>query len=229
LKLTKPSIMELRSLTPVFGGHERGREKMTGRTLAIWGTMLAVAWAAVVMGEAMLVSPAWSSPGVASAHMLLLAAATLLTLVGVIIGVLSITSATARALPVLGVCIAATVSGFYTGDAVRMAGFRKCGERLRPTVTAIRDYESQHGYPPAHLADAGLPAQVESGLGAYPVVMYKIAPPDRPIHGNRWMLTLETFSGSSWDQFILLPNGHYPEAGFGGAIQRLGEWAYVHE
>jgi hypothetical protein len=213
----------------VFGGHEREREKMTGRTLAIWATMLSVAWGGVVVGDAMLVSPAWSSRGAASAHMIFFMAATLLTLVGGIVGVLSIRSANARALPLLGVCIALGVSGVYAGNAVRMAGFRRCGERLRPTVTAIRDYESRHGYPPAHLADAGLPAEVQSGLGAYPLVVYEVEPPDRPIFGNRWMLKVETFSGSSWDQFILLPNGHYPEAGFGGAIERLGEWAYVHE
>jgi len=78
---------------------------MTGRTLAISGAMLAVAWGAVVVGEAMLVSPAWSSRGVASAHVVLFVAAGLLTLVGIIVGVLSIRLTTARAVTVLGMCI----------------------------------------------------------------------------------------------------------------------------
>jgi len=35
LKLTKPSIMELRSLTPVFGGRGDRRREETGRTSMI--------------------------------------------------------------------------------------------------------------------------------------------------------------------------------------------------
>jgi len=33
----------------------------------------------------------------------------------------------------------------------------------------------------------------------------------------------------NWDLFIYFPDQEYPERGFGGVIERLGAWAYVHE
>ncbi len=99
-----------------------------------------------------------------------------------------------------------------------------------PTVAAVREYEARHGYPPVTLADAGLPAAAQAtGLGAYPAVAYEVQPAQARVFGNRWMLRVEAFNGSGWDQLIYLPNGRYPRVGFGGAVKRLGDWAYVRD
>jgi hypothetical protein len=43
-------------------------------------------------------------------------------------------------------------------------------------------------------------------------------------------LVVFTPSGAiNFDQFMYFPNRNYPEQGFGGWIERIGDWAYVHE
>ncbi len=203
---------------------------MNGRALAIWALALSGAWSLVVLAEAMLLSPAWSSDVVGSLYMLSSVGATLLSFVGIIVGILAIRRAKARALVLLGVSIAAGIGGTYADDAVRMAGMRRCGERFRPLIAAIREYEVRHSSPPPRLADAGLTEAVQSsGLAAYPHVIYDVRRPDDLVYGNRWMLRMEAFNGGGWDQLIFLPNGKYPKEGFGGVVERLGDWAYVRD
>jgi hypothetical protein len=33
----------------------------------------------------------------------------------------------------------------------------------------------------------------------------------------------------NWDTFIYFPNQRYPDVGYGGWIERIDRWAYVHE
>ena len=202
---------------------------MSTKALAVWVGLLSVTWSGVVVGDALLVSPAWSSPAVGGGHMLLSAAAMLLTVVAVLVGALSLRAAKGRALALVSASIALAVGGTNASDVVRMASFRKCGERLRPTVSAIRDYERRNGSPPIRLVDAGLPVEgAATGLGAYPSVVYERRLGQGVAFGNQWMLRVEAFHGG-WDQFIFLPNGNYPKVGFGGTVVRLGDWVYVYE
>jgi hypothetical protein len=47
---------------------------------------------------------------------------------------------------------------------------------------------------------------------------------------NAWVLYVDTpRAGINFDQFIYLPLTNYPPRGFGGRLERLGDWAYVHE
>jgi hypothetical protein len=122
------------------------------------------------------------------------------------------------------------VGGTSADEAFRIAGFARCGQRLAPTVAAIRGYEQRHGVPPPSIAELGLPIEaLTTGLAAYPHATYQSVDSDALIYGNRWMLSVEAFDGTSWDRFIFLPNGQYPRFGFGGALEPVGEWAYVHE
>jgi hypothetical protein len=68
----------------------------------------------------------------------------------------------------------------------------------------------------------------ETGLGAYPKIRYTVSSAAEHLYGNSWMLSVDAFSGG-FDQLIYLPNQEYPLSGFGGSLERLGVWAYVHE
>jgi hypothetical protein len=208
---------------------------MTRRVLILWTVLLLATWAGVVAGDAMLVEPRWSSVPVASTHMLLLMAGIALAGLGVIVGLLAmrpspIPGASRRALLLCLVSLISSIGGTHIGNTIRIAGFHRCGERLRPLVASLREYEALHGAAPGSLRDLGPTApSAETGLGAYPPVLYETGAGGADVFGNRWMLRLEAFHGTGWDQFIFLPNGRYPESGFGGSIQRVGEWAYVWE
>jgi hypothetical protein len=208
---------------------------MASRALTLWTVMLLATWGGVVLGDALLVEPRWSSELVAGVHMLLLMAGTLVGLLGLIVGLLAlrrsaVPGSNRRALVLLLASLTASVGGTYAGDSIRIAGFRRCGERLNPLVATLREYETLHGSPPTSPADLGPTAPpLETGLKAYPRVLYETSNADATMSGNRWILRVEAFRGTGWDQFIFLPNANYPKVGFGGTIERVGEWAYVWE
>ena len=100
-------------------------------------------------------------------------------------------------------------------------------------VRAIHQYENNTGQPPPDLADLVpdyLPSVPRTGLPAYPDYEYSTGhAPDR-WDGNPWVLYVLTSSGGiNFDQFLYFPLQNYPESGCGGALQRIGAWAYVHE
>jgi hypothetical protein len=48
--------------------------------------------------------------------------------------------------------------------------------------------------------------------------------------GNEWILEVRASNGvMNWDSFLYFPNQNYPSAGYGGVVERMGEWAYIHE
>jgi hypothetical protein len=126
-----------------------------------------------------------------------------------------------------------TFVGNQVGHHVRMREFRQLGQRSGPLVQAIRQYEVAEGSLPESLAElvpAYLPKVPLTGMGAYPEYSYSRAEEGDDFYGNTWMLSVPTPMGLiNWDSFIYLPNGDYPRYGFGGSLERIGEWAYVHE
>lgn len=65
-----------------------------------------------------------------------------------------------------------------------------------------------------------------------PGVVDLLGPPTSTVdaHGTPWQLVVECSMGFlNWDVFMYWPTQDYPEQGFGGTIERIGEWAYVHE
>jgi hypothetical protein len=48
--------------------------------------------------------------------------------------------------------------------------------------------------------------------------------------GNPWVLVAPVSSGIiNWDLFMYFPLQNYPDHGYGGSVQRIADWAYVHE
>jgi hypothetical protein len=122
---------------------------------------------------------------------------------------------------------------FVLGHDIRMGGFEHLAARSRPLVQAIRDYSAATGHPPASLDDLVpqyLPAVPGTGMPCYPRYEYSADhPPDR-WDGNPWVLYVHTTSGVlGFDMFMYFPLQNYPKQGYGGGLERVGDWAYVHE
>lgn len=136
---------------------------------------------------------------------------------------------------VIALCCAVYFAAFGAavriGDNIRMSAFRRLAERSEPLIAAIRAYEQKHGRPPESL-QALVPEFISSvpstGMGAYPE--YRYSPAGTNDHGNPWVVTVFTPSGGiNFDQFMYFPLTNYPERGYGGWLERVGDWAYVHE
>ena len=139
----------------------------------------------------------------------------------------------ARALAAAIVLHVATIVGLRLGNSVRMAAFQRLAERSTPLVQAIRSYESRHGTPPADLIALGpeyLPESPGTGIAAYPRYEYRAGEKAARYDGNPWVLTVFTPSGGiNFDQFMYFPKQNYPKNGYGGWLERIADWAYVHE
>lgn len=120
----------------------------------------------------------------------------------------------------------------WLAQSVRMHAMRHLAVRSRPIVNAIRQYEAYNGVPPAALADLVpkyLPAVPDTGMGAYPKYEYVSGQPSN-WDENPWVLYVKTFSGGiNWDIFMYFPKQNYPTVGYGEGIERIEDWAYVHE
>ena len=105
------------------------------------------------------------------------------------------------------------------------------GDRGRPLIEAIRAYEQKNGRPPKSL-DELVPDYVEAipttGIGAHPDFQYVVGQPDG-YEGNPWVLTVTPPCAAGFDVFLYFPRQNYPDRGYSGALERIGDWAYVHE
>lgn len=122
---------------------------------------------------------------------------------------------------------------FRIGDWVRMHGFHKLAERSVPLVQAIHRFEDKKGCPPNSLEEL-IPDYLDSiphtGMGAYPDYKYEVSEDANSWRGNPWAIYIDTPSGGiNFDMFMYLPDHNYPEMGYGGYLERIGDWAYVHE
>lgn len=138
-----------------------------------------------------------------------------------------------RYLVVSVVYLAASLVGLLLGARVRMAAFEKLAERSAPLVQAIRSYEAQHGAPPPDLAalvPSYLAAVPRTGMAAYPEYGYFASKTAGEQRGNPWVIIINTPSGGiNFDEFMYFPLQNYPAEDYGGVLQRIRDWAYLHE
>ncbi len=130
-------------------------------------------------------------------------------------------------------CIAVGIPSIKFHWPIRRAAFVQLAERSQPLVAAIHRFESERGRPPQAL-DELVPQYLEmipgTGMPAYPDYEYAVDTAAQPSDPERWILQVATPSrGINFDCFIYLPSQQYPENGYGGWLERIGEWAYVHE
>ncbi|QIF02045.1 hypothetical protein [Roseimicrobium sp. ORNL1] len=132
------------------------------------------------------------------------------------------------------VFLASLVAGEFFGQLVRHRAFNRLAERSAPLVEAIKKYEKEHGAPPPSLESLVpqyLPTVPRTGIMAYPTYRYYPKAKDsKDYEGNPWILSVSTPSGGiNFDEFLYFPLQNYPETGYGGGLQRIRDWAYLHE
>jgi hypothetical protein len=127
------------------------------------------------------------------------------------------------------------------GLEIRHSAFVDLARRSQPLVQAIIDYETDHGSPPAQLADL-IPQYLSHipaiGIGAYPEYIYEVSTPSVTqwtfFPNEPWALWVSTPTEIlDFDMFIYLPSQNYHAwgqwFGSGNTIEKIGDWAYVHE
>lgn len=133
----------------------------------------------------------------------------------------------------IGTCAVVFVfCGLKGRFAIRTKQFEDLANRSRPLIAAISRFEKDHGRPPAKL-DALVPKYIgevpHTGMGAYPDYEYKVSPID-PGLDAQWELSVPCSVGiANWDLFYYLPTEKYPQRNYGGYIEPIKNWAYVHE
>ncbi len=132
----------------------------------------------------------------------------------------STTSAAALGL-FTGICFAGVLSATW-----RMTAFEWSTHRARPLVEAIERYELDNGKPPTKL-DALVPLYLDQIPGRLPPLEIAVTLDYPP---NKWLLRADAGSGFlNWDQLLYLPQENYDDFTWGGSIERLGAWGYLHE
>lgn len=139
----------------------------------------------------------------------------------------------ARALACALVFTPSFVVGMLASAHLRHRAFEDLAERSMALVSAIEAFELAHGSPPPDL-DAlvpdFLPAVPGTGLGAHPRYDYHVGEAAVRFDQNPWAIVVSVPSGGiNFDTFMYFPRQNYPVRGYGGGIQRIGKWAYVHE
>lgn len=123
--------------------------------------------------------------------------------------------------------------GLQSGHSLRMGQFDKLVERSAPLVRAVHGYVEDTGHPPESL-HVLVPDRLQkiptTGMRLYPEFEYFVGEDAREWEGNPWILRLHTpVSFLNWDQLLYFPLQDYPDTGYSGRLERIGEWAYVHE
>lgn len=125
------------------------------------------------------------------------------------------------------------VGGLKLGVKIRTAGMVAFVNRSRPLVAAIHKYEKDHAVPPASLEQLipdYLPEYPSTGMMAYPTYDYFTGKYAKNFDNNRWVLYVFTpHGGINFDAMLYFPDQNYPQHGHGGWLERIGDWAYVHE
>lgn len=130
--------------------------------------------------------------------------------------------------------IACCFAGIRLGYQTRMAGMKAFTIRAGALLAAIQQYERDHLAPPESLqklVPRYLPKIPFTGMGAYPEFQYSTGAECRKwYHENPWALSVLTSRGIlNWDSILYFPRQNYPEKGYSGVLERVGDWAYVHE
>lgn len=112
-----------------------------------------------------------------------------------------------------------SIPSFMIGDKMRSYGFYLATERAKPLIAAIENYKKDNAALPSSLA-ALTPKYIDR-------IPYGLPPLELAEHDNGvWELSANTSTGAlNWDIFYYLSDKNYQ----GSSIERIGDWAYLHE
>jgi hypothetical protein len=140
-----------------------------------------------------------------------------------------------RAVEAVGIAIvflACFVGSLILGQEVWLDQIKNVVEQGEPLASAINEFATRNGHPPDSLDElvpqyiAAIPS---TGVGANPEFQYMVGKQDQ-FDGNPWVLRATppglTFG---FDCLMYFPLQNYPATGYGGSLERIGKWGYVHE
>ncbi|QDV16921.1 hypothetical protein Pan153_15550 [Gimesia panareensis] len=135
---------------------------------------------------------------------------------------------------VIGVYLPCFSVGVHLAKQYWTAGWEAFSERSQPLIAAIREYERDQGKPPETLADLVpdyLPAVPDTGIGACSEYQYFTGKrAQNEFEGNPWVLqVIPPVAGIGFDLVLYFPQQNYPKRVYGGSLERVGDWAYLHE
>ncbi len=133
-------------------------------------------------------------------------------------------------LVVSGCLVLLFIPALLGANGLRTFGFYLAARRAAPLISAIENYIRDTGTPPETLPQL-VPRYLPSLPARLPALELVTGQEARERYeGNDWVLSSDVPTGLiNWDQFMYFPNQRYPETGYGGWIQRIERWAYVHE
>jgi hypothetical protein len=122
--------------------------------------------------------------------------------------------------------------GLLLGRVVWRDRVERVVARGEPLVAAIHEVTARNGRPPEtldELVPEYLAAVPTTGIGTAPQFKYACDEPDR-YKGNPWVLIVyPPCHPMGFDNLMYFPLQNYPGSGYGGWIERIDGWGYVHE
>ena len=135
----------------------------------------------------------------------------------------------------LVLAVAAAMMSVFLYVQLQRLGARKAADRGEVIIHAIRNYEAEVGVLPASLADL-VPRELDSipetGMAGFPSFDYRET---RTETGESerlfasYELRVNLYKLLQFDCLVYWPEGNYPDLMYGGGVERIGAWAYVHE
>ncbi len=113
--------------------------------------------------------------------------------------------------------------------------------RARPLVTALEKFRSDHGHYPGaltRLVPRYLPRVPDAGVLGHREFEYTRADPQDQMGRGAWLADWHAgydlrlpcpWGFLNFDSMHYWPSGQYPKQAWGGVIEEIGGWAYVHE
>lgn len=114
---------------------------------------------------------------------------------------------------------------------MRRAGLQQAATRAQPLISAIEKFKRDNKRLPANLRElvpAYISAVPKTGMTAYPTFLYQ-NDGYRKSYFQTYQLSVRTGFGFAFDSFNYWREGNYPSEMYGGRVERIGNWAYVHE
>ena len=132
------------------------------------------------------------------------------------------------------VFIPCCIVGIMLGKKTRTVGMESFAQRSQALINAIKNYELDNNSPPPSLNDLVpnyIPTVPSTGMMAYPEYRYHVGDETKEQYAdNSWALSVLTPSGGiNFDMMLYLPDHNYPPHAYGGWLETVGNWGYVHE
>lgn len=121
---------------------------------------------------------------------------------------------------------------------VRRWEISAAANRAAPLVQALEQFRGKHGHYPSALSQLVPDYMAEvpgTGMMGYPEWEYRLSSGDeswKELNGGKapaYVLLANCTLPMTWDTLHYWPSGDYPAKMYGGAVEKIGAWAYVHE